>query len=396
MEKNLEFIFNYMKFAKIEKVIVEYDFSSKWHEDTRFRLKIIDHGWTSGSSKRVNNIFKNKIFQIINSNFEKIYESVGLDIDDYWYLVVEISLFEKTFEVTTFEKVIEEEPKKEITLKIDDFEKKTPKKLKEYFGDKFTIHFYGSWDEVSDVEIETDQGWEKIPRTRVSDVYDCIQEIMCKLAGNYWNESQGAYGEILIWDEDVFVEYVSKYEEYQQTNFKMLLKYEPKAINENENKSYEPNKDQEIAFQKLLILIKRKYPFIKDMIFKEIGKFWGKEVLFVTLVVDLEKVKEFYNTDFSETYYNFPYLFDTLKHKESMSFLFTPFDMKDKDKLVGFNDEFDFYINKLVKALPTRLRTPNIKIDKFIFNLDSSKYYNAKEYFFQNHGFYPTSDFFDS
>ena len=392
MDKNLNYIFNYMRFAKIESIRVDYDYESKYLEGYDFLVKDIGGGYSSKNKQ--SNFFLEKINKIREAHFSELYNSVSFDVDDLWYIRVEISLSKKTLIISAYEKVIVSEPKIESTYKVENFDKKVFDNLDGYFGDKYTVNFDGSWDEIQYVEVETDQEIMRLRSNLTIKVQDLVAEVMSNVSDSWWNESQGCYGSILIWDDDVFVEYTKRFEEYKTTDLNLVYNYNPqkKSLNENEDseKSHELTKDQEIAFQKLLVLIKRKFPFIMDLSFTGYGNYFGIETLEINLTVDLEKVKDYYKTDFSETYYKHPYLFDTLDNKESMHYLFTPFKMEDKDELIGFNDKFNFYINKLVNALPTRLRTPSIRVDKFTFKLDTSKYYNAREYFFQNHGFYPS------
>lgn len=410
MDTIQNYIFYYLKYAKIIELLIirNYSGSGLYYSSREEKRRAAENSYIRyrdsegnqhgswGGDGRISSALVKQIDKLIEHYFDEIYKTVNTDLDEYWELRVDISVPLKTISIDASHKVLKEQ--KEVKLEknifnLDSDLRKNILGLQNYYGNYFKLLFDGMWDE-SDIDFYDNYRFYRLKDPYLTRAYEVVNLTMDFFVGSFWNESQGAYGEIIVWGDDMFLSYIIREEEWENTGYKKVLSINSKSnfINENEDseKSYELTKDQEIAFQKLLVLIKRKFPFIMDLTFNGHGNYFGLKTLEVNLTVDLEKVKDYYKTDFSETYYKNPYLFETLNNKDFMSFLFTPFKMEDKDELIGFNDKFDFYINKLVNALPTRLRTPYIKINKFTFKLDTSKYYNAREYFFQNHGFYPS------
>ena len=58
MDKNLNYIFNYMRFAKIESIRVDYDYESKYLEGIDFLVKDIGGGYSSKNKQ--SNFFQKK------------------------------------------------------------------------------------------------------------------------------------------------------------------------------------------------------------------------------------------------------------------------------------------------------------------------------------------------
>jgi len=406
------YIFYYLKYAKITELLIIRNYSGsglyyssreekrREAEDTYIRYRDSEgnqHGsW--GGDPRISSALVKQIDKLIENYFDEIYYTVDTDLDEYWELRVDISVPLKTITFGASHKVVKENKEvksEENIFNLNSDLRKNIHGLQNYYGGKYKLSFDGRWDET-DIEFEDDYRSYRLKEPYLTYAYEVVDSTMDFFVETYWNESQGAYGEIIVWGDDMYLSYITREEDWEDTGYQKVLNFnsESNSINENDQEkyksTYELSEEQEVVIDKLKKFFKRKYPFVLDFYLTDLTKYFGKDTLNTVVVVDLEKVKEYFNTDFHETYYNYPYLFDSLHNKDLMMFLFTPFNFDDQKKLVDFNEQFEFYFNKLILNLPERLRIPNIRISSFIYKFDSSKYYDEREWFFKNHGFYPT------
>jgi hypothetical protein len=401
MNNKLKYLFGFLNYTKIDELQIIYDYDYSYHDDTTYQVKK-NGRWMrpSSISDFLPSNSQKTLKSLIDSKFSVIHSFLNLDIDEYWRLVLNIQPKENKISFDVIYKDLKYK-KFNKSYRKQDFEPRLIKDVENimisFETELLSIIFQGSWGETNVYEIY-DDGYKvqnEYLRQYENELQHVTYNLMSFAYGKYWDDSWGGQGEIEISEDYIDIEFEQRDEIWKE--LKNVIVYEYKNIdNQSINENIEIDEFDDKTFNKIESLLKRKFPFIlgiqKDGYRKNV--YTNKDTLYVKVIVDLEKVKNYYKTDFHETYYNNPYLFKTFEDTER-TFLFTPFLMNDKDRLVNFNYNFDKYTNLLISKIPNLggKKLPEISIKTIVYKFDWRKYYNPKEYFFNLHGFYPTDSF---
>jgi hypothetical protein len=156
---------------------------------------------------------------------------------------------------------------------------------------------------------------------------------------------------------------------------------------------------QKVGFKVLVSIVRKKYPFIKDITIPVPLDTYGT-FLVPNIIFDLEDLWKFYNLKPPNYYEDHPYLYKLLKH--SHSYLFTYLDDQyDKQFSGNFNDLIEKYMHTAYRSLPNDMKylqyekwqgsddvessiksdqlTAGFRIRDFIPIFDPSKYYQGED-----------------
>jgi hypothetical protein len=398
MNNKLKYLFGFLNYTKIEELQITYEYEASYISDTFVSVKK-NNKWAHHhkiSSSLPSNLQKT-IKSLVDEKYSEILDFVNTDIDEYWKLV--LNILPKKNKIS-FDVIYKDLKYKKFnkSYRKQDFKPRLIKDVENimisFETELLSIIFQSSWGETNVYEIY-DDGYKvqnEYLRQYENELEHVTYNLMSFAYGKYWDDSWGGQGEIEISKDYIDIEFEQRDEIWKE--LKNVIVYEYKNIDtQSINENIEIDEFDDKTFNKIESLLKRKFPFIlgiqKDNYQKNV--YTNRDTLYVKVIVDLEKVKNYYKTDFNETYYNNPYLFKTFEDSER-TFLFTPFLMDDKDRLVNFNYNFDTYTNLLISKIPNLggKKLPDISIKTIVYKFDWRKYYNPKEYFFNLHGFYPT------
>jgi hypothetical protein len=188
-----------------------------------------------GSSLSMTTSIENILKELIDLYYSQIRGYLNFDIDEYWYLQIDINPSKKTL---VFTATCKEEQEIRFTrdyeyTDLDSERQGLVDYLYSEFPDSAKIEFegYGRWDDSSVSEFYVD-GMRKRNIEDYDELWDIANYFMSKINGTWWNSDAGASYDITIWGDDIFVRGYKYEQEYEDTG--MTIKVTPDDVLEND------------------------------------------------------------------------------------------------------------------------------------------------------------------
>lgn len=203
------------------------------------RYKIED--WNKSFVTNTGNYFsmttsiENILEELIELYYPIIVEYLDFDIDEYWYLEINIFPEKKTliFTASCKEEVYIPFSKDYEYIQLDDERKILVDTLYSEFSDNTKIEFqgYGRYGDGETFNIEVNN--RPISKTYELDdaLWSLVNYFMTKINGNWWNDGPGANYNITIWGDDIFVKGHEITEEFNDTG--MVIRVTPDNLLDN-------------------------------------------------------------------------------------------------------------------------------------------------------------------
>ena len=230
MKNKLKLLFAFLKGFRGEKISTIIAFEDDAIDDWNRNYEI--------PNKMGNIVFpdfiNDTIEELVESQVDNFYRYLDFEYDTYWLLFVDIypkkneiifrsehkqiTQIEKEFTYTTNQLT------STIHKTISDIQNgKTPETGYEEVN-KISFYFTASYETGNLYDFEFD---DQLLKVHDDDSYWIICHYLIGLSeGSYWNESYGAKGHIVIWDDDIFINYTTYDEDFASTgmNLKLTLK----------------------------------------------------------------------------------------------------------------------------------------------------------------------------
>ena len=173
------------------------------------------------------------LIEIYYSDFRSY---LDFDIDEYWYLYIDIDPKEKilTFTASGKEETQDSFRKDYEYTDLDEERQGNIDYLYSEFPDTAKIQFdgYGRYSDGQIYEFYVDGKQKKITSDYDDALWNIANYFMTKLNGRWWNDEGGADFSITIWGDDIFVRGNTFTQEYQDTG--MRIKVTPDNVEEND------------------------------------------------------------------------------------------------------------------------------------------------------------------
>lgn len=168
----------------------------------------------------IEEIIKNKI-----GEFERYND---YEVDDYWNLGIDIYPFENRMVFTSECKVLNE-IRKEKQFKLNDLDDEKKEIINKIYEDngwltKIEISFYGAWDSGDIYSVYYDR--KRVQFDDDIEYLDLIHYFMQLSEGRWWNQDWGCEGDLTIWLEDIFLYYIVRDTNYEETEMNIELNLE--------------------------------------------------------------------------------------------------------------------------------------------------------------------------
>jgi hypothetical protein len=208
MKNKLKMLFAYFRAFNDKNIFthitLDRDYIEDWGETFTINGKRVQ---PAGSITKI-------IEELIKLYYDEFYRYNDYDVDEYWYLEIHIKPFENKL-IFTSECKVEKATRnrkqydfKDLTSKNKDFINKV---YEENEGlTKFEIQFSGRWDDGEIHRVYFDvEFWE------------LINDLMVQSEDRWWNERNGAEGDLVVWDSVMFLDYIKFDEEYEDTGMRI-------------------------------------------------------------------------------------------------------------------------------------------------------------------------------
>ena len=217
MKNKLKMLFAYFRALKDKNVYthltLDRDYIEDWGETFDINGKRV---------KPVGSVIK-IIEELIKLYYDEFYRYNDYDVDEYWYLEIHIKPFENKL-IFTSECKVEKETRnkkqyvfKDLTQENKDFVNKI---YEENEGlTKFQILFTGRWDDGNIHRVYFDGRKHDIDDD--VEFWGLINDLMVQSEGRWWNERNGAEGDLVVWDSVMFLDYIKFDEEYEDTGMRI-------------------------------------------------------------------------------------------------------------------------------------------------------------------------------
>jgi hypothetical protein len=220
MKNKLKILFAYLRNiseALTTTILLDRAYIEDW--DRKFRTP-------EGGVIQITDSIEKILEELIDLYWSEISYYLNFDIDEYWYLEIDIKPNEKTL---IFSASCKEEKAKGYKKQYDfkDLNKKNKDFINNIYEEnedlsKFEIQFTGRWDdgEINRVyfdgrkhNFDDDVGY-----------WELVGELMYKAEGTYyWNERNGAEGDLTVWGSVMFLDYTTYDEEYEDTGMRIEI-----------------------------------------------------------------------------------------------------------------------------------------------------------------------------
>lgn len=178
---------------------------------------------------------ENILEELIELYYPIIVEYLDFDIDEYWYLEINIFPEKKTLIFTASCKKEEYIPfsRDYEYIQLDDERKIIVDTLYSEFSDNTKIEFqgYGRYSDGEIFNIEVNN--RPITKTYELDetLWSLVNYFMTKIDGTWWNDGPGTNYNITIWGDDIFVKGHTITEEFNDTG--MVIRVTPDNLLDN-------------------------------------------------------------------------------------------------------------------------------------------------------------------
>lgn len=172
--------------------------------------------------------FEKFVDELIKNHMDDFYNYLDLDIDEYWYLNIEIHPFENKIIFTSSCKVENRERFKYDTY-YGDMSKESKERILSFYEDnedlvKFEFDFYGRWDDGHIYGLELDGQLIRTTDQMDEDLWMITNELMQIITNTqYWNMDAGAEGNIIVWGDSIFVKGFTRDQDYEPTNMRLEI-----------------------------------------------------------------------------------------------------------------------------------------------------------------------------
>lgn len=230
MKNKLKILFAYFRGVSdnVETTIL-LDRSNIEDWDRRFRL-------SEGGQIPLTTSIENIIYELFEIYYDEIRGYLDFDIDEYWYLQINIYPKEKTLVFTASCKEETSNPFRidyEYTS-LDEERQGNIDFLYSEFPDTAKIEYegYGRWSDGDIYELYVDGRKVKITSDYDDVLWNIANYFMTEMDGRWWNQEAGADFSITIWGGDIFVRGNTFIQEYEDTGMK--IKVTPDNVLEND------------------------------------------------------------------------------------------------------------------------------------------------------------------
>lgn len=189
-----------------------------------------------GKYIRIVGSIENIIYELFQIYYDEIRGYLNFDVDEYWYLQINIYPKEKTL---VFTASCKEETTNSFEINyeysnLDDERQGNIDFLYSEFPDTAKIEFYGygRWSDGEILHFYIDGRKVKITEDYDDVLWGIANYFMTKINGNWWNDEAGSDFHIIIWGDDVFVDGENYTLEYEDTGMK--IKVTPDNVLEND------------------------------------------------------------------------------------------------------------------------------------------------------------------
>ena len=230
MKNKLKILFAYFRGASdnVETTIL-LDRSNVEDWDGKFRP-------SEGGQIPLTTSIENIIYELVQIYYDEIRGYLDFDIDEYWYLYIDINPKEKILTFTASGKEETEDPfrKDYEYTDLDEERQGNIDYLYSEFADTAKIQFdgYGRYGDGQIYEFYVDGKQKKITSDYDDALWNIANYFMTKLNGSWWNDEAGANFSITIWGDDIFVRGNTFIQEYEDTG--MRIKVTPDNVEEND------------------------------------------------------------------------------------------------------------------------------------------------------------------
>ena len=230
MKNKLKILFAYFRGASdnVETTIL-LDRSNVEDWDGKFRP-------SEGGQIPLTTSIENIIYELVQIYYDEIRGYLDFDIDEYWYLYIDINPKEKilTFTASCKEETEDSFRKDYEYTDLDEERQGKIDYLYSEFPDTAKIQFdgYGRWGDGEIYEFYVDGKQKKITSDYDDALWNIANYFMTKLNGSWWNDEAGANFSITIWGDDIFVRGNTFIQEYEDTG--MRIKVTPDNVEEND------------------------------------------------------------------------------------------------------------------------------------------------------------------
>jgi hypothetical protein len=156
---------------------------------------------------------------------------------------------------------------------------------------------------------------------------------------------------------------------------------------------------QQMGWKVLISIVRKKYPFVKDMVIREPLDVYGS-FLTPNIIIDLEDFYKYYGVTPPKNYEQAPYLYELLNQQHSYLMSYVD-DQYEKQFGYEYNNQFEEYMHDAYRSLPkdmkylqyekwggkddiessikTGMYTVEFRIRNFVPIFDITKYYKKEE-----------------
>ena len=230
MKNKLKILFAYFRSISQSvqtSILLDRDTIEEW--DGKFSTSEGNYFSTTSSIEKI-------IEELIEIYYGDFRSYLDFDIDEYWYLYIDINPKEKILTFTASGKEETEDPfrKDYEYTDLDEERQGNIDYLYSEFADTAKIQFdgYGRWGEGEIYEFYVDGKQKKITSDYDDALWNIANYFMTKLNGRWWNDEGGANFSITIWGDDIFVRGNTFIQEYEDTG--MRIKVTPDNVEEND------------------------------------------------------------------------------------------------------------------------------------------------------------------
>jgi hypothetical protein len=171
-------------------------------------------------------IFAVKFIEDLIKHYQPIFDRYNdYDLDEYWYLSININTDENKM---TFNSACKVEKTESFDFKynINEFSEKGVTYVNELTDngeDIIDMRFYGRWDDGGVTRLFVNGRITEFEMDKENLLWEIVNEIMIKVNGRYWNSETGSSGNIRLWDGDIIVDGVNYYEDLEDTELNLVV-----------------------------------------------------------------------------------------------------------------------------------------------------------------------------
>jgi hypothetical protein len=218
MKNKLRMLFAYFRALKDKNVFTHLTLDRSHIEDWGETFDI-----NGKRVKPVGSVIK-IIKELIKLYNDEFYRYNDYDVDEYWLLEIHIKPFENKL-IFTSECKVEKSKGHKKQYDFKDLKQENKDFINKVYEEnegltKFEIQFTGRWDDGNINRVYFDGRRHNFDDD--DGFWGLVVDLMHKAEGGpYWNERNGAEGDLVVWDSVMFLDYTKYDEEYEDTGMRI-------------------------------------------------------------------------------------------------------------------------------------------------------------------------------